>query len=88
MGVLNVSERNWLIESNSSAKRDRFEARALPVHLRKAILRESASTIEYDQDCYAVLIVREGIKTSRQARLEVARCIPARCVVARVRESR
>jgi glyceraldehyde-3-phosphate dehydrogenase (NADP+) len=68
----NASDALLALEVAHAARR---EAHALPVHLRKAILRKAASTIEHDQDRYADLIAREGIKTIREARLEVARCI-------------
>lgn len=50
-------------------------ARRLPVHQRMAVLRQAAGLIEQAHESYARTIAREGIKTIREARKEVTRCI-------------
>ncbi|MER2599770.1 MAG: aldehyde dehydrogenase family protein, partial [Caldilineales bacterium] len=51
------------------------QARALPTHQRIAILQQGADFIAANQEAYALIIAREGIKTIREARKEVSRCI-------------
>lgn len=50
-------------------------ARAMPVHQRMEILRKTADTLAAKHEEYARLIAKEGIKTIREARKEVTRCI-------------
>lgn len=50
-------------------------ARAMPVHQRMEILRKTADTLSAKHEEYARLIAQEGIKTIREARKEVTRCI-------------
>lgn len=50
-------------------------ARAMPVHRRVAVLRKTAATLAAEHETFARLIAREGIKTIREARKEVTRCI-------------
>jgi glyceraldehyde-3-phosphate dehydrogenase (NADP+) len=50
-------------------------ARAMPVHQRMEILRKTADTLAAKHEEYARLIAQEGIKTIREARKEVTRCI-------------
>jgi glyceraldehyde-3-phosphate dehydrogenase (NADP+) len=50
-------------------------ARAMPVHQRMEILRKTAETLAAKHEEYARLIAQEGIKTIREARKEVTRCI-------------
>jgi glyceraldehyde-3-phosphate dehydrogenase (NADP+) len=53
-----------------------FEAaRRLPVHERMRILQETAVTLSGQHEAFARTIAREGIKTIREARKEVTRCI-------------
>lgn len=49
--------------------------RALPAHRRMEILNTAADAIEAAHEDYATTIAREGIKTIREARKEVTRCI-------------
>lgn len=51
------------------------QGRCLPVHQRIAALSQAADTIAADSDAYAHTIAREGVKTIREARKEVNRCI-------------
>lgn len=50
-------------------------AREMSTYRRMTILQKTAESIEARQDEFATLIAREGIKTIRQARKEVTRCI-------------
>ena len=47
----------------------------LAVHERMSILGGAADRIAAEAESFAVTIAREGIKTIREARLEVARCV-------------
>ena len=51
------------------------QARALPVHERMAVLGETADTLQAQHEDFARTLAREGIKTIREARKEVTRCI-------------
>jgi len=50
-------------------------ARAMPVHQRMEILHKTAAILAGKHEEYARLIAQEGIKTIREARKEVTRCI-------------
>ena len=50
-------------------------ARSMPVHQRMAILHKAADILANKHEEYARIIAREGIKTIREARKEVTRCI-------------
>ena len=50
-------------------------ARCLPTHQRMAILNRTADFIAANHEEFARTIAREGIKTIREARKEVTRCI-------------
>jgi glyceraldehyde-3-phosphate dehydrogenase (NADP+) len=58
----------------STACKGRILSRALPRHRRMVILASVAARIEADREAFALLIAREGVKTIREARLEVQRC--------------
>lgn len=53
----------------------RSTAAAMPSHERCRILHAAADAVEAEAEQHATLIAREGIKTIREARLEVARCV-------------
>ena len=59
----------------SRAVRGARVARAMPTHARITILRQAAEIVHDRRDDLAELIAREGIKTIREARAEVARCV-------------
>lgn len=59
----------------STAQASRESARATPTHRRTAILQKTAELIEAHREEFLTTIAREGIKTVREARLEVFRCI-------------
>ena len=50
-------------------------ARAMPVHRRMEILQKTAGTLADEHEEFAHVIAKEGIKTIREARKEVTRCI-------------
>lgn len=50
-------------------------ANELPTYLRQNILNRSADLVEARSEKFAVLIATEGIKTIREARSEVKRCV-------------
>ncbi|MFQ5401047.1 MAG: aldehyde dehydrogenase family protein [Anaerolineae bacterium] len=50
-------------------------ARAMPVHQRMAVLNKTADIMAAKHEAYARTIASEGIKTIREARKEVTRCI-------------
>ncbi len=50
-------------------------ARNMPTHLRISVLRQVAEQLLKRHEEFARVIAREGIKTLRQARKEVSRCI-------------
>jgi len=50
-------------------------AKQMPVHQRIAILQQTANTLAGQHEDFARIIAREGIKTIREARKEVTRCI-------------
>lgn len=52
-----------------------LRARAMPAHKRMGVLQRAAETIEREHETFARTIAREGIKTIREARKEVTRCI-------------
>ncbi|MEJ2288112.1 MAG: aldehyde dehydrogenase family protein, partial [Deinococcales bacterium] len=57
----------------AAAERGAASARAFPTHRRMAVLTEAARRLEQDQEAFAELIAREGIKTIREARKEASR---------------
>jgi acyl-CoA reductase-like NAD-dependent aldehyde dehydrogenase len=50
-------------------------SKALPVHRRMAILHGAADRVAAAHESFAETIAREGIKTIREARAEVGRCV-------------
>ena len=50
-------------------------ARQTPVHLRINVLQQAATILEAEHELFARTIAEEGIKTIREARKEVTRCI-------------
>lgn len=58
-----------------AAEKGFAQTRRLPAHERMAILNTAADVIEDSLEDYARTIAREGIKTIREARKEVVRCL-------------
>lgn len=50
-------------------------AREMPAHERMRLLHDAADIIEDNHEEYAQVLAKEGIKTIREARAEVTRCI-------------
>lgn len=59
----------------SASVRAAAAARSQPTHERMAILQGAADFVQRQQEDYARTIASEGIKTIREARKEVTRCI-------------
>lgn len=59
----------------SRAEASRESARAMSAYLRTSILQRTAELIQSRQEEFATTIAREGVKTIREARKEVSRCI-------------
>ncbi|MEJ2667981.1 MAG: aldehyde dehydrogenase family protein [Deinococcales bacterium] len=57
----------------AAAARGAAAARRLPTHRRMAVLYEAAARLEAEQETFARLIAREGVKTIREARKEASR---------------
>jgi glyceraldehyde-3-phosphate dehydrogenase (NADP+) len=57
----------------SAAYEARPRARRMPSHMRQSILSKAANLLLAEAERFAALIATEGIKTIREARLEVAR---------------
>lgn len=57
------------------AKEGVQQAAAMPVHERADILNRAADNVRDRKEIFATIIAREGSKTIREARGEVARCI-------------
>jgi len=53
----------------------RVVARRMPVYQRMSVLQGAADRIAAEAEGFARLVAREGIKTIREARREVARCV-------------
>jgi len=51
------------------------KARGLPVHVRMSVLNSVANELFQLRELFAQMIAREGIKTIREARKEVVRCV-------------
>ncbi len=59
----------------AAAERGAALGRTLPTHRRMAVLAEASQRLEREQEAFARLIAREGIKTIREARKEANRAV-------------
>jgi glyceraldehyde-3-phosphate dehydrogenase (NADP+) len=66
---------NDVLYAIEEAKEGAKIAAAMPVHERIAVLNRAADRIAANKEEYALTIAREGSKTIKEARKEVARCI-------------
>ncbi|WP_420798607.1 aldehyde dehydrogenase family protein [Paenibacillus beijingensis] len=64
-----------MLHAVEQAKQGFKIAAAMPVHERISILNRAADWVEAYKETYAVTIAREGVKTIREARKEVSRCV-------------
>ena len=64
-----------MLKAIAAAEAGAHHARAMPAHARMRLLQEAAATMEREHEDFARTIAREGIKTIREARKEVTRCI-------------
>lgn len=67
-----IEDMNAAIEA---AQAGFISAKSLPTHKRRAILLDAAQSIKQNHEDFAQTIASEGIKTIREARKEVTRCI-------------
>jgi glyceraldehyde-3-phosphate dehydrogenase (NADP+) len=70
--IANLEDVEVALESAVSASE---VARTMPAHQRISILRKAADMVEVQKEDFARTIALEGIKTIREARKEVARCV-------------
>ncbi len=73
--VVPVATRQDVESAVEGAKEGAKIAAAMPAHQRMSILRKTAENIAFRSEDFAITIAREGIKTIREARKEVKRCI-------------
>ncbi|WP_408006401.1 aldehyde dehydrogenase family protein [Pseudalkalibacillus sp. A8] len=64
-----------MLQCIEEAKEGAKTAASMPVHERISVINKAADYIEENKEIYAYTISREGSKTIREARGEVARCI-------------
>ncbi|QBD74556.1 aldehyde dehydrogenase family protein [Ktedonosporobacter rubrisoli] len=69
------ANREDMYKAIDAAVRGAALARTMPTHQRTRILREAADNVKQRHEEFARMISREGIKTIREARKEVTRCI-------------
>jgi len=70
-----VATREEMTQTINYAVDGAKNAAAMPVHQRCEILRNVAEALLEDSETFAQIIAREGIKTIREARGEVRRCV-------------
>lgn len=70
-----VDDMRVAIEAAAKAVQRARRRADMPTHERMRVLREAADTIAAEHEAYARTIAREGVKTIREARKEVTRCI-------------
>lgn len=70
--IANLEDTEVALEAAVSAAE---VARTMPAHQRISILRNAADMVEMQKEDFAQTIASEGIKTIREARKEVARCV-------------
>jgi len=70
-----LASRDDMRAAIAAAEEGFLRAREMPTHERMRVLNDAAATIEDEHEAFARTIAREGIKTIREARKEVTRCI-------------
>lgn len=63
------------LQALDRAERAKDVARGMPVHARMDVLGQAADRVATAREAFARTIAREGVKTIREARLEVDRCV-------------
>lgn len=69
------ASREDMLAAIAAAEAGLARAREMAAHERMRVLHEAAETIRREHETFARTIAREGIKTIREARKEVTRCI-------------
>jgi glyceraldehyde-3-phosphate dehydrogenase (NADP+) len=75
ISTVKKANREDVLHALDLAVKGRQVARRLPTHERIRILNKVADSVEQDQEAFARIISREGIKTIREARKEASRCV-------------
>ncbi len=75
LGTVPSASREDVEQVLATAKEASEYARNMPTHLRVGVLRQVADQLQERHEEFAQVIAREGIKTIREARKEVTRCI-------------
>ncbi|HEV2603352.1 MAG TPA: aldehyde dehydrogenase family protein [Microvirga sp.] len=75
VGLVSHARTQDAVRALDFAARARTTAAAMASHQRATILSKAASIVEAEAESFAILIASEGIKTIREARAEVARCV-------------
>lgn len=75
VGLVPKATEAQAMQAVDNALRALPSARTMPVHRRADILRCAAAAVESSLETFARLIASEGIKTIREARAEVKRCV-------------
>jgi glyceraldehyde-3-phosphate dehydrogenase (NADP+) len=75
ISTVKKATRDDVLRALDLAVKGRELARRLPTHERIRILNKVADSVEQDQEAFARIISREGIKTIREARKEASRCV-------------
>ncbi len=77
LGTVPSASREDVEQVLATASKASTIARDMPTHLRISVLRQVAEQLLKRHEEFAQVIAKEGIKTIRQARKEVSRCIEA-----------
>ena len=75
VGMVHCANESEAIEAIDIAEKTALQAKNLPVHIRISVLRQVSEELLRQQEVFAQVIAREGIKTINEARKEVVRCV-------------
>lgn len=75
VGMVHCANEAEAIEAIDIAEKTALQAKNLPVHIRISVLRQVSEELLRQQEVFAQVIAREGIKTINEARKEVVRCV-------------
>ena len=75
LGTVPSASREDVEQVLATASKASDTARNMPTHLRISVLRQVAEQLLKRHDEFARVIAKEGVKTVREARKEVTRCI-------------
>ncbi len=74
-GTVPSASREDVKQALATASNAVYIARNMPTHLRIDILRQVAEQLRQRHEEFARVIAQEGVKTIREARKEVTRCV-------------